>query len=157
MKQIWTVLIVLALLLSACAQATQAPAVQPQTTQPQTTQAPTAAGQGEKVVLRALFMKQAGYQESDIEGITSEFKAKNPNIDIQTEYVTYEALHDKIVTAAASKAGTYDVILIDCIWPAEFAAAGFVKDVSDLVTPDMLKDIWPGAIQAVTYQNKLYA
>ena len=102
-------------------------------------------------------MKQAGYQESDIEAITSEFESNNPNIDVQTDYVTYEALHDKIVTAAASKAGAYDVVLIDCIWPAEFASAGFLLNVSDRITPEMKSDIWPGALQAVTYKGKLYA
>jgi multiple sugar transport system substrate-binding protein len=71
--------------------------------------------------------------------------------------VSYEALHDKIVTAAASKAGTYDVVLIDCIWPAEFAAAGFILDVTDRVPEEMRKDIWPGALEAVTYQGRLYA
>ena len=137
--------------------ATQPPAA-PAPTQPPAapaaTQAPAAA---EPITLHALFMKQAGYQESDIDAITKEFMAKNPNIKVEAEYVTYEALHDKIVTAAASKAGTYDVVLIDCIWPAEFAAAGFVKDVTDLVTPDMRKDIWTGAVQAVTYKDKMYA
>jgi multiple sugar transport system substrate-binding protein len=101
-------------------------------------------------------MKQAGYQESDIEGITAEYEQKNPDIDVQTEYVSYEALHDKIVTAAASKSGAYDVVLVDCIWPAEFASAGFVLDVTDKVSDDMRKDIWPGALEAATYQGKLY-
>jgi multiple sugar transport system substrate-binding protein len=146
MKRIWIVLAVLALILPACAQATQAPS----------TEGPAAGGAGEKMVLRGLFMKQAGYQETDIEAITAEFEAQNPNIDVQTEYVTYEALHDKIVTAAASKAGTYDVVLIDCIWPAEFAAAGFVLDVTDKVSQEMRQDIWPGALEAATYQGKLY-
>ena len=118
---------------------------------------PKAATVAQPITLHALFMKQAGYQESDIDSITQEFMAKNPNIKVEAEYVTYEALHDKIVTAAASKAGTYDVVLIDCIWPAEFAAASFVTDVTDKVTPEMRSDIWPGALQAVTYKNRLYA
>ena len=147
MKKIWFIVIVASLILSACAPAAQ----------PEATQAPAAgAGEGEKTVIRGLFMKQAGYQESDIEGITAEFEEKNPDIDVQTEYVSYEALHDKIVTAAASKSGAYDVVLIDCIWPAEFASAGFVLDVTDKVSDEMRKDIWPGALEAATYQGKLY-
>jgi multiple sugar transport system substrate-binding protein len=145
------IFVVASLILAACA-----PAAQPQATEaPSATEAP-AGGGGEKTVIRALFMKQAGYQESDIEGITAEFEQKNPDIDVQTEYVSYEALHDKIVTAAASKSGAYDVVLIDCIWPAEFASAGFVLDVSDKVTEEMRNDIWPGALEAATYQGKLY-
>jgi multiple sugar transport system substrate-binding protein len=148
MKKLWFLWIALALILPACAPGAPAPATQPAAAQPE---------ESEKVTVRALFMQQAGYQESDIEAITKEFEDKNPNIDIQTDYVSYEALHDKIVTAAASKAGTYDVVLIDCIWPAEFAAAGFILDVTDRVPEEMRKDIWPGALEAVTYQGRLYA
>ena len=153
MKKILFLTVILAMvLLSACGPAaTQAPSVQ-SNQEPQATPQQAA----ENVTLRALFMKQAGYQESDIEAITKEFEQKNPNIKVELDFVTYEALHDKIVTAAASKAGTYDVVLIDCIWPAEFAAAGFIKDVSDLVTPEVRQDIWPGAVEAVTYKGKLY-
>jgi multiple sugar transport system substrate-binding protein len=152
MKKFLYVLLILAFLTTAAACTPAAPAQPAAGSQP--TQAPTAAG---PVTLHALFMKQAGYQESDIDAITKEFMDKNPNIKIETEYVTYEALHDKIVTAAAAKAGTYDVVLIDCIWPAEFAAANFVMDVSDRITPDMRKDIWTGALQAVTYKDHMYA
>jgi multiple sugar transport system substrate-binding protein len=48
------------------------------------------------------------------------------------------------------------VVLIDCIWPAEFAAAGFVLDVTDKVPEEMRKDIWPGALEAATYKGRLY-
>ncbi len=112
--------------------------------------------QEEKVTISALFMKQAGYQESDIVAMTNEFQELHPNIDVELTFVSYEALHDKIVTAAAAKAGTYDVILLDCIWPAEFAEAGFLLDVTDRITDEMKEDIWPGALQAVTYKGQLY-
>ena len=151
MKRILYVLIVLAMLLAACsggtAPATQAPAAEkPAAEQPA----------GEKTVIRALFMKQAGYQESDIEAMTQDFESKNPNIDVQTEYVAYEALHDKIVASSAAKSGAYDVVLVDCIWPAEFAQAGFVKDVTDKLSEEQKKDIWPGALEAATYKGRLY-
>jgi multiple sugar transport system substrate-binding protein len=150
MRRVPFILIVVALLLSACATGTQAPAPAP------ATEKPPAAAPAEKTVIRALFMKQAGYQESDIEGITAEFEQKNPNIDVQTEYVSYEALHDKIVTSSAAKSGAYDVVLVDCIWPAEFAQAGFVLDVTDKVSEEQRKDIWPGALEAATYKGRLY-
>lgn len=155
MKKVLYLMLILATMtvMAGCAPASPAATAPAAPAAPAATTAPVT----EPVTLHALFMKQAGYQESDIDAITKEFTRKNPNIQVQAEYVTYEALHDKIVTAAASKAGTYDVVLIDCIWPAEFAAAGFVKDVTDKISPDMRQDIWPGALQAVTYQNKMYA
>jgi len=171
MKKVSFFMLIVALLLAACAPAatqppapvkTEAPAapVAPVVTEapaaPAVTEAPAAPPAGEKVTLRALFMKQAGYQEEDIVGITNEFKAANPNYEVQLDFVTYEALHDKIVTAAAAKSGAYDVVLVDCIWPAEFAAAGFILDVSDKISEDMKKDIWPGALEAISYQGKFY-
>jgi multiple sugar transport system substrate-binding protein len=110
----------------------------------------------EKVIISALFMKQAGYQESDIINMSNEFQAAYPNVDVELTFVSYEALHDKIVTTAAAQAGTYDVILLDCIWPAEFAEAGFILDVTDRITDEMKEDIWPGAMQAVTYKGGVY-
>lgn len=120
--------------------------------------APTGAPapDGAKTVLRALFMQQAGYQQSDIEAITQEFEAQNPDVDVQLDFVAYEALHDKIITSAASGAGGYDVVLMDCIWPAEFASAEFILDVTDRISEDMKADIWPGALEAVQWQGRLY-
>ncbi len=108
------------------------------------------------ITLRALFMKQASYQESDVQAMTDAFVSENPGVNVEMDFVSYEALHDKIVTAAASGAGTYDVILVDCIWPAEFAAAGFIVDVTDRITADMKADIFPGALEAVTYRGRMY-
>lgn len=119
--------------------------------------APTGApASGGATVLRALFMQQAGYQQSDIEAITQEFEAQNPDVDVQLDFVAYEALHDKIITSAASGAGGYDVVLMDCIWPAEFASAEFILDVTDRISEDMKADIWPGALEAVQWQGRLY-
>ncbi|MEJ5249981.1 extracellular solute-binding protein [Caldilinea sp.] len=119
--------------------------------------APSAApAPSTQTVLRALFMQQAGYQQSDIEAITQEYEAQNLDVDVQLDFVAYEALHDKIVTAAAAGAGGYDVVLMDCIWPAEFASADFILDVTDRIPEDVRADIWPGALEAVTWQGRLY-
>lgn len=115
-----------------------------------------AAAAGEAVTLRAIFMQQAGYQQSDIEAMTADFEAAHPGVDVELEFVAYEALHDKIVTSAASGSGAYDVVLMDCIWPAEFAAAEFILDVTDRIPEEARADIWPGALEAVTVQGRLY-
>lgn len=156
MKKLFlAMMFILALLLvAACAVPAQPPAAQP-AAPGEAEQAP-AEEAVEPITMRALFMKQAGYQQEDIENITAEFEAANPGVNVELDFVAYEALHDKIVTAASSKAGTYDVVLLDCIWPAEFAAAEFIQDVSDRIPEDVRADIWPGALEAVTYQGKLY-
>ena len=61
--------------------------------------------------------------------MTAAFEKAYPNIKVNNTLVAYEALHDKIV--AAAPAGTYDVVLGDVIWPAEFGSKGIVKDISE--------------------------
>jgi multiple sugar transport system substrate-binding protein len=111
---------------------------------------------GGKTVIRGLYMKQAGYQMEDMEEFARRYEASHPNIDIQTEYVSFEALHDKIVTAGASGGTSYDFVLLDCIWPAEFAEAGFLLDVTDRITDKMKREMFSGALDAVYYNGKYW-
>jgi multiple sugar transport system substrate-binding protein len=109
---------------------------------------------GAKVTLNNLFQQQAGYSASDLAGMTAEFEKAFPNIKVNNTLVAYEALHDKIV--AAAPAGTYDVVLGDCIWPAEFGSKGIVKDLTPLVQGLPVNQIFPGAIQMALYKGKYY-
>ena len=86
------------------------------------------------VTLNALFMKQAGYSEDDVVAMTQAF-TESTGIQVNPTFVAYEELAPKILTSAAS--GGYDVILGDCIWPAQFAKAGLVLDVTDKVEVDI--------------------
>ncbi|MHB0927944.1 MAG: extracellular solute-binding protein [Candidatus Nanopelagicales bacterium] len=104
--------------------------------------------------LRALFMKQAGYSEDNINAMMAAFKKANPDIAVTADFVSYEALHDKIV--AAAPAGTYDVVLIDVIWPAEFGTKNIVADVSSRWPANWKTDMLPGAVATPMYQGKEY-
>lgn len=104
--------------------------------------------------IRALFMKQAGYSEEDINKMLTDFQAANSNIKVTADFVSYEALHDKIV--AAAPAGTYDVVLIDVIWPAEFGTKKIVEDVSSRWPESWKTDMLGGAVTTPMYDNKEY-
>lgn len=104
--------------------------------------------------IRALFMKQAGYSETDIKKMTAAFQKANPKISVDLELVAYEALHDKIV--AAAPAHTYDVVLTDVIWPAEFGSKKLITDVTSKITPDIKSGMLPGALATPEYQNRYY-
>ena len=105
------------------------------------------------VTLNALFMKQAGYSEDDVVAMTQAF-TESTGIQVNPTFVAYEELAPKILTSAAS--GGYDVILGDCIWPAQFAKAGIVLDVTDRVNELDLDDIYQGALDATKYEGKHY-
>jgi multiple sugar transport system substrate-binding protein len=114
----------------------------------------TTALSKEAVTLNNLFMQQAGYSPQDLAGMTKAFEKAYPNITVKNTLVPYDALHDKIV--ASAPAGTYDVVLGDCIWPAEFGSKGIVQDISDDVNSLAVDKIFPGAIQMALYQGKYY-
>jgi multiple sugar transport system substrate-binding protein len=112
-------------------------------------------GQGTgKGSIRALFMKQAGYSEENIRAMTAGFQKANPDIKVTADFVAYEALHDKIV--AAAPAGTYDVVLIDVIWPAEFGTKGIVADVTAKWPTSWQQKMLPGAVATPQYDDKQY-
>ncbi|MDR1177887.1 MAG: extracellular solute-binding protein [Spirochaetaceae bacterium] len=107
-----------------------------------------------QIVLNALFMKQAGYSESDVGAITEQFQRDNPTIKINQTWVAYEELLPKIL--ASAKSGGYDIIVGDCIWTAQFVQAELVKDLTEKVGQLTLGDVWQGSLDAITYQGKYY-
>jgi len=108
------------------------------------------------VTLHALFMKQAAYSDQDVANMTAAFTAANPNIKIVPEFVSYDSLHDKIVTDQIGGAGQYDVVLMDTPWPAEFVKAKIVTDITDKVPADFKTGVFDTAWTAASYQGKDY-
>ena len=114
----------------------------------------TGASGGESGTVNALFMKQAGYSESNINDIITAFEKKYPKITVKPTFVAYEALHDKIVTSAP--AGTYDVVHMDVIWPAEFASKGLITDVSKKFPASWKSSMLGGALSSAEFKGKYY-
>ncbi len=108
------------------------------------------------VSIKVLAMEQAGPTVDEMNAIVQEFNKANPNIKVEIEYVAYDALHDKITTAMASSPPAYDVFLVDDIWYAEFAKAGYVADVSTKITQDMRDKIFKASWDITTVSNKVY-
>ncbi|THF87211.1 extracellular solute-binding protein [Deinococcus sp. KSM4-11] len=108
------------------------------------------------VTLTALFMKQAAYSEADIQSMVKAFEARTPGVTVKLEFVPYEALHDKIVSAASAGAGGYDVILYDVIWPTEFAKNGFLEDVTPRIPASDNAKVFAGAWKTVEAGGKRY-
>lgn len=109
---------------------------------------------GDTGTVNALFMKQAGYSESDVAAMIKDFEKTNPKITVKPTFVAYDALHDKIVTSAP--AGTYDVVHLDVIWPAEFASKGLITDVSEKIPAAAKKQMLGGALSSAEYDGKYF-
>jgi len=108
------------------------------------------------VTIHVLSMEQAGPTVDEMNAIVEEFNQANPDIKVEIEYVAYDALHDKITTAMASEPPAYDVFLVDDIWYAEFAEAGYLMDATDRITSDMKEKIFPASWDITTVAGKTY-
>jgi multiple sugar transport system substrate-binding protein len=115
--------------------------------------APKATG---PATVRVLAMEQAGPTVDEMNAIVGEFNKDNPDVDVVIDYVSYDALHDKITTAMASSPPAYDAFLVDDIWYAEFADAGYIWDVSDKITPAMKDNIFDAAWDITVVGGKTY-
>ncbi len=64
--------------------------------------------------------------------MTPEFE-KQTGIKVIFDFVTYENVRQKQVLEMAAKRGTYDVVMVDDVWAAEYAKAGYLEDLTPFV------------------------
>ena len=108
------------------------------------------------MTLNVLLMQQAAYSASDIQAMDDAFTKEYPNITINPELVSYDSLHDKIVTAQVGGNGKYDVVLMDTPWPAELVTANIVSDITSKIPADFLSGVFDSAWTAAKYNGKTY-
>lgn len=87
------------------------------------------------------------------------FEAKNPNIKINFQEMpaASDQLHNAYATALTAGDSSIDVLSVDVIWPSEFASAGWILSIDDRFTREERERFFDGPLQAVTYQDKIYA
>ncbi len=90
--------------------------------------------------------------------IIQEFEQKNPGIRINmVEGPNASNLIEDLNTSAFLLGGSpYDLINMDITWVPKFAAAGWLKDLTGLISQEELSQFLPGDIQGSRYQDKLY-
>jgi multiple sugar transport system substrate-binding protein len=110
----------------------------------------------EPVTIHVLSMDQAAMTTEEMDAVAAEFEAANPNINVEMEYVAYDALHDKFTTAMATNPPPYDVVIVDVIWYDEFINAGYIADVTDRVTPEQRENVFDSAWNVTTRNDTVY-
>jgi multiple sugar transport system substrate-binding protein len=141
--------VLLVLVLAACG-----PAATPEL--PEAPAQPEEPAVAEAISVNMLTMEQAGPTTEEMNAIVAEFNQANPNINVVIEYVSYDALHDKITTAMTSTPPAYDIFLVDDIWYAEFADKGYLLDASDRISNEMEDGIFDAAWDISTVGGKVY-
>lgn len=87
-----------------------------------------------------------------------EFHEQNPDIRVNVVEGPFDTnLQENLLTSAFLLGESpYDVLNLDIVWVPKFAAAGWIMDLSDRVSPEKLSEFVQGNIEGGTYQGKLY-
>jgi len=70
-----------------------------------------------------------------VQDLLPEFKAQT-GIDVEVEAISYIDMHSKLVPQLSSPEGSYDAIVVDFYWVAEFTKAGWLMPLDDLIKKD---------------------
>lgn len=63
---------------------------------------------------------------------------------------------DMYSTSFLSGSAGYDIVYCDVIWTPKFAAAGWLLDLTDRLSPADMADFLPADVRAGTYQDRLF-
>ena len=67
-----------------------------------------------------------------------------------------EQYFDELRTQFQAQSGDIHVMAGDVIWPAQFAANGYILDLSDRFTEDMASSFLPGPVESNTYEGSRF-
>src|SRR6478672_6116062 len=92
------------------------------------------------------------------QGMVKDFEAKNPGIRINIiEGPNATNLLEDLYTSAFLLGDSpYDLVNMDVIWTPKFAAAGWLLDLTDRISPAELAAFSPKDVEGGRYQGKLY-
>ncbi len=85
--------------------------------------------------------------------------SKNPGIRVKDETLpsSSDEQHQFYVINLEAGSSDFDVFAIDVIWVAEFAKAGWLRDLSKLLPAQDRTEFFHGPIEAVTLDDRVYA
>ncbi|HEY8553634.1 MAG TPA: ABC transporter substrate-binding protein [Burkholderiales bacterium] len=91
--------------------------------------------------------------------LVAEFEARHPRVRLRTEALPSSSDEQHLFYVINLRAGAsdFDVLALDVIWIAEFAQAGWIADVTELLPPAEHGDYFPAALAAARYRGRLYA
>jgi len=100
-----------------------------------------------------------GKDNSNVWGPTiQKWNAAHPNekVTLKEQSDQADQQHDDIVQHMQAKDASYDIVTVDVVWTAEFAAKGWLVPLKDQFALDTSKLLKP-TVDAATYNGTLYA
>ena len=93
------------------------------------------------------------------ERLLAQFEHTLPGVRVRAETLpaaSNEQHQFYVINLAVGSAG-FDVLALDVIWVAEFARAGWMRDISHLLPGNQRREFFPGPIEAVAWEGHVYA
>jgi len=117
---------------------------------------PDAGGEKRTISIWTLQQADINIQEAQENAARAFEEAYNAEVEITA--FPYDQLKDKLLAAVAGGEGP-DVLLLDQIWVAQYAAAKYIVPIDDYLKDSDIKaeDYFQGAWDAGSYQNQMYA
>ncbi len=90
--------------------------------------------------------------------LVSEFNSQTRNVRVRIVEgpPATNAREDLYSTSFLSGSASFDIVYCDVIWVAKFAAAGWLKDLTSLLSPEDREDFLPAELKAGSFRGKLY-
>ncbi len=111
----------------------------------------------EKTVVK--FAVQADSTDA-LNQIVKAFNDSNDKYAVEAVVMTNDSgnMHDQLINSLSSKSGEYDVISMDVVWAGEFAAAGYLKPIDELIKSNgwLPTDFNSGSMASGKYKGKNY-
>jgi multiple sugar transport system substrate-binding protein len=87
------------------------------------------------------------------------FEAEHPGVRVKSESLPWasDEQHQFYAINLEGASPGFDVMMLDLIWVAEFARAGWLLDLSPFLAPDEMAPHFPSAVAAATYDGRLWA
>jgi multiple sugar transport system substrate-binding protein len=87
------------------------------------------------------------------------FEHEHPGIRVRDETLpaSTDEQHQFYAVNLEGRSADFDVLSMDVIWVPEFARAGWLREIGPLLSGEERNAFFPGPVQAVTYDNRLYA
>ena len=91
--------------------------------------------------------------------LIDDFNSSQDKVKVEAAVLPQDAnvVHDDFVNKLASEDTSVDVMALDVVFVAEFAAAGWLEDLGNYIKPEAQSDYLAGAIEGATYNDTLYA
>lgn len=93
------------------------------------------------------------------EQLLAKFESEHRGVHVRAETLpaTSDEQHLFYATNLAGGAADFDVFALDVIWVAEFARAGWLRDLSHLLPDEERGEFFAGPLEAVTWNGRVYA